>query len=268
MNIYTPQPEYRSRTLTRAAVTAYLEREAPDRIPMSDPEKMRRRDYSTLYVLGQSEGDYWIPRAIDRNRVQLDEYRDRQFVQSGWVPIEDLCRANFEATQYFGAGEWQFNSLFWFVASTTGGLKYFRRFFQSIPAWMANNASLPSAERTRALQIAIEKVQQTGDANLTLQEFLRLKRSQHNHPEIRSAMHSWEFVLNSLVESGELAANRGDGYRVLPRALITLDQYMIEERRISAQSRLQWTIGIAAALATLAAGLLPLLNQLFGTNAP
>lgn len=70
------------------------------------------------------------------------------------------------------------------------------------------------------------------------------------HPEHSLVLAQCEFILESFVESGELAKDGPLRYKVLPKALATLDNYDLEQRRHRTLQLLQ-LVGAAVAAGQL-----------------
>ncbi|WP_155808143.1 hypothetical protein [Bordetella petrii] len=240
--------------LIRKVLQRYFREPAPARIPLLGRDRLAERNYLTLYLVSQDEGAYWIPQRFQENAVVLAEYVDRNLTAESAVPIENLRRCSFEATRFYDRLEIKSSHLWWFLVRDLPLVRVLMLRWDSIAQWWANRAGLPSAQRTHALQVAVNKALADARATISARDCLGVEGRMLRTPAAARRIAEWNFVLRSLVHTGELEEANGD-YRVLPQALVSLDQYLIEERRQAAQRRLQTLLGFLSAISTIVAGL-------------
>lgn len=231
----------------RFALNRALERRSPDTIPLGPAERLRDRDYATTYIDGESMHKYWLVDGIQGNEVRLREIVDAGNPIEGSVQAQDLRRSDFRVIVYFKHLEWRFFSLYRYALFSIFGMVRLRVALDNLLQGIANRASLPTIERTKALQAAVDRAS-SGERSLNLSHVLPIEGRQHRHPGLEHAFHLHRFVLDSLVETGELKHSDVGMYEITPKALVTLDQYRMEERRIKAQGRAAFMTALLAAI--------------------
>lgn len=247
-----PYPKW----LMKFALGKALARPSPDHIPLGPASRLVGRNYATTYIDGATPERYWLADGIQGSTVELRNLENSHEPERGTADLKDLNRANFRIRVYREQLEWQFFSLYRYALFVVFGTPRLRVAVDSIRQKATNRASLPTIERTKALQIAIERTTERANATISVHSILPLHARQHRHPNLESAFRFHTFVLDSLVESGELRRVEYGRYEVLPKALVTLDRYLMEERRIKAQGRAAlWTALLAAVVSGLVSGI-------------
>ncbi|MDG9966917.1 hypothetical protein N7638_02625 [Achromobacter mucicolens] len=243
----------------RFALRRALQRRSPDQIPMGPAERLAERDYATTYIDGSSIEKYWLADMLDGDQLRLRQIEEGgDVVSSGEAKLRDLRHCNFRVIVYFKHMEWRFFSLYRYAFFSIFGMARLRVAFDNFLQIFTNRASLPTIERTKALQVAVDRVS-SGERSLTLSDILPIQGRQHRHPGLRNAFHFHAFVLDSLVETGEFKCNNLGLYEITPKALATLDQYRMEERRVKAQGRAAfWTALLAAIVGGVVSGIISL----------
>ncbi|WP_139026527.1 hypothetical protein [Achromobacter arsenitoxydans] len=253
-----PYPKW----LLKFALKRALARPSPDHIPTAPISRLASRDYATTYIDGASEERYWLVDAIQGDSVQLRDLEKLGEPVHGDAQLQDLRRSNFRVIRYFKHLEWQFDSLYRYALFSVFGMVRLRLALDGLLQQIANRASLPTLERIHALQVAVDRASR-GERHLTLRHILPIKGRQHRHPQLLAAFQFHQFVLDSLVASGEITPNSHDlgRYEITPQALVTLDQYRREERRIKAQAHAAlWTAVGAAIVGAVVTAILALKN--------
>ncbi|OMG88022.1 hypothetical protein [Achromobacter xylosoxidans] len=244
--------------LMKYALKKALARPSPDTIPLAPKSRLVGRNCATTYILGVSVERYWLIDKIDGEQVQLRDLESPGNPVPGSAKLRDMRRANVRVVVYFEQLEWEFNSLYRYAWFAFVGQLRFRATLDNVLQRLANRASLPTLERIHALEVACERASR-GEKNLTLRHILPIKGRQHGHPDLPNAFKFHQFVLDSLVHTGEIRELPNDlgNYEILPKALVTLEQYRREERRIKAQSNAAfWTAVAAVIIGAIAAAVI------------
>lgn len=235
--------------LLKFALGQALKRRSPDTIPTAPASRLSGRNYATTYIDGSTDERYWLVDGIDGMTVQLRDLTTPGEPVHGIADLRDLRRADFRVVLYFKQLEWQFNSLYRYALFSLFGTLRLRLALDELLQHISNRASLPTLERIHALQIAVDRASR-GERRMTLLHILPIKGRQYRHPQLLAAFQFHQFVLDSLVASGEIKLVGDDlgAYEITPQALVTLDQYRREERRIKAQTHAALWTAIGAAI--------------------
>lgn len=230
----------------RFALRRALKKPSPDRIPLGPISRLADRDYATTYIDGATGSKYWLVDGMKGAQLELRDLETPGKPENGIADLKNVARANFRVVVYFKHLEWHFQSLYRYAFFSVFGMVRVRVALDNFLQAIANRASLPTIERTKALQAAVDRAW-SGQSSLYLAEVVPIQGRRLRHPGLESAFHGHKMVLDSLVETGELRCELAGVYEITPKALVTLDQYKIEERRIRAQGRAAfWTALIAA----------------------
>lgn len=237
------------RLLLKFALKRALARPSPDSIPTAPISRLAGRDYATTYIDGATDDKYWLVDGIEGETVRLRDLETPGEPVPGTADLENLRRANFRVVLYFKQLEWRFNSLYRYTLFSLVGMVRLRVALDELLQHLSNRASLPTLERIHTLQIAVDRASR-GEKRMTLLHILPIKGRQHRHPQLPAAFQFHQFVLDSLVATGEIkpVPHELGVYEITPQALVTLDQYRREERRIKAQTHAALWTAIGAAI--------------------
>lgn len=242
--------------ILRFALRKALRRRSPDNIPIGPHERLAGRDYATVYIDNGTMEKYWLVDRIVGEDVELREIESPNEPVSGTAKVKDLRHSNFRVIVYFRHLEWRFFSMYRYALFSMFGMVRLRVAVDELLQKIANRASLPTIERTKALQKAVD-LASIGEDEILISHLLSIEGRQHRHPGLKEAFYFHRFVLESLVETGELKSTESGPYRITPKALATLDQYRREERQLKAQGRAAlWTALLAAIVGGVVSGIL------------
>ncbi|EJO30352.1 hypothetical protein QWC_17132 [Achromobacter marplatensis] len=233
-------------------------RPAPRVIPLGgNDEAIAARDYAQLQIEGRSQSiSFTFEKMLASDRAELTAYhqtrtgngiRSRRCI----AKIDAIARRNFLLTYYYKSLEFDFNNAAKFLLHR--GLQTHRFLVkkEAILQRLFNITRLPAEKRMRALRIAVRSFTETGVAEFSPVKLIRGNiRRVARHPSHANLMRQNCFILDSFIESGEIQKLDFYRYKVMPKALATLDNYALEKRRHATLKTLQF-IGVVVAAGQL-----------------
>lgn len=231
-------------------------RPPPDRISLSDRPTVRARDFTVVYL--SQETDRW--------QFFLDQVREKG-LEGVWfetntskpqpcsIPNSQIKYYRLSFQQYFGEMEIVTDSPGRYLTNNLLGFPYLVLARERIAQWLYERRDFARARRLKVLRMALERTMADTEYRLSAYNLMtelygpRWKRAR----SITAPYEYCEFLLASLQESGELE-KAGQGYRLTPKALVTLENYEEEDRRHEDNARIQRRIvWLTAAIMIIAA---------------
>lgn len=237
--------------LKRALVIA-LKKPAPNRIPMSVPEKVRARDYyTTMFEPGGDEGFLVDEVAGDQVRGRWVSFG--QAPREATIDLAELASMPLEIRQYLAELELKYSSPRIFVRYHRLRVPRLKLRYERLLNRLYARRMLLRAERTDLLRRLLDyDIKERGRMSV-----MALMRDLHgerwaSHPQALANYRYTELLLESLVQSGDVSNE--SGYRVEPKAIETLVKHDVEDRRHQDNRRLQrWVVGLTIVLALIGA---------------
>lgn len=238
----------------RRALAITTKKPAPDRIPLSVPEKVRARDYYTATfemvsgkrgflvdeVVGDDVSGRWVSHTAEPEAASIN--------------LAELAPLPLEIRQYFGELEIVYDSpreFWWHHHLRIPRLKLAR-------LWISNRIYarrlLLRADRMEILQRLLDYDIQERSRISTMDVMNDLHGPRWPaHPQAMAAYRYAELLLESLVQSGDLETDNGS-YRIKPKAIETIVRHDVENRRHRDNASLQrWVVILTVVLVAIGA---------------
>ncbi|PRY94045.1 hypothetical protein CLV74_101175 [Donghicola tyrosinivorans] len=240
---------YNIRILSRrAAIGLALKSPAPKIIPLSDPERLRARNYFTCRLTNDDRDEAFVAESLSQKGLQglwFDKRNERAEVS---LQNKFLPSLNFEVIHYAQELEIRYISSLDFLWSTLT-LKARRELAKHrFKIWAFSKAKLPREDRMEVLVWAYHWTLKKRDfrPTFTTHSFLLEKHGKlfYYHPQKEELTKYYRIVFESLVESGEFNREPNSSLvRLTPKALATLENYEESDRRHLDNLRQQRILG-------------------------
>lgn len=255
--------------IARAAIRVAFRRPSPDRITLSAPKALKNNFFhAQLGDRSKRAEPLFLARKLSAEGLEgvwfneerpLGEPGDPSCIP--WSQVESF--EELEITHYYKG----------FVIAKSSALQFLLYYFScwyvviymkdALTQALFNRRSLARRDRLKVLRLLVDQSLDKPDYQTSQFEVTKLLNGVRylRHPEGNRTTNHHRFVLDSLVESGELKRIE-HGYQITPKALATLSSYEEDERRHRSQIRTQIVlafltaalvvIGIAQVIATAA----------------
>lgn len=237
------------------AINLAMRKPAPDSIPISNMERVRKRDYFVV-TLGPEN---------DRNKFLIRQLTDDGF--SGlWfegagsrsternISYSELHNLNVLITHYFRTVEIRYYSPTEFVFKYLLGYQYTAYARAELGRYLFNLRSLDEKRRIHVLRVLLDSEINNNPVRSVLSlmsELYGVNWMQHRrHGQLYTY---YEMMLESLIISGDVRRNANRTIEITPQAINTIDAFAEEERRhngiVVGQRWMLW-VTIAVCIAT------------------
>lgn len=117
-----------------------------------------------------------------------------------------------------------------------------------VAQWLFNRRSLATADRIEMMRFLCGASMENPDfqANVRSRPTAVHGKRFWRHPDAVEHAHRERFLLDSLVDTGDLQDAQNGNYRVLPRMLASLEAIEGEDRRHRRSNRIQWLLFLVA----------------------
>ncbi|PDS99271.1 hypothetical protein CO659_00180 [Rhizobium sp. S9] len=236
---------------TERVIATTLGKKSPAEIPTSGERALQNDCYSS-YLLDEAGEARLSIREIDGNEVRGKWSLDGQnFTEDRAIPLSELPSYTLYVQHYYRG--WTFYSV---------GVPKFLRYRWSRWPWIRvkfdrflqsrfNKKELARKRRMDVLEYVLAETMKdrTFQTNATtLLTHLYSVRWVHR-PDKDELMNYYEFTLDALKDSGDLATTEHHGYRLTPKALNTVTAYVEDERRHNDNKKIQtWIVILTVAL--------------------
>lgn len=248
--------------VTRAAINFALRKPAPQRIPLSLPAAAGNDFYSVELLEPSSESRSAYVSARDGEHYRVIYFNEA--VGGGYEAIVLGHRVDafqFQARHYLRGYEFRSRSPLLFLFQQLVRYPNLLILQDRLAQFLFNRRKLTRHDRIEILRMFVTKTMTnpnySASATSLLQDLHSLRG--FSHPQGQEIMNYYRLVLQSFVESEDLALSN-HAYTLTGRGMHTLAQYELEERRFQesmGQQRLVGkltialiAVGIAQALAT------------------
>lgn len=234
--------------ISRYAIKRALKRAAPDTIPLTGIERLRRRNFYIVWLVDKGADTEFKVESIDTKGVAGYWATTGGAGNYTSIASKDIPHFDIKITHYAQELELKYESLIQFVWGTISfkaARSILKRRFR---VWAYSQKKLSRHDRLEVLTWAYEWTlgQDPTNANFTPVGFL-IHRHGHlilEHPELNQQKRYYQIVFKSLVESGDLIESSAGQFSLAPKSLATLDHYEESDRRhndnLRQQSRLGW----------------------------
>lgn len=229
------------------AIDVAMRRPAPRIIPLSDPDKMKNRDYFVLH-LGDNENPW---RFLVESKGKQGMYGrwyddDVQDGVSASIPAISLLEFSMHITQYFGELELRYRSCFKFLVYQFLQLPQIFLAAKKLSRFLFRQRKLRREDRIKVLQMIVDDAVQSAGRDAWTSAPLIMHMlygpNWYHHGDSERLGEYYRMLLDSLVASGDMERNLAS-YRLAPSAFATLAKYEEENRRHRDQVRQQKIIG-------------------------
>ena len=237
-----------------------LKKEAPDKTDWEN----RTSDYKIVgYGVPEHGNGY-----VQVQKIEMDQIVGRKEVGKvpgsyEWEPVDfDISGAPGELSiQHFYYGDSLIYTGYWSYLWGTISLLAIRRYLRfAISQRFFNARTRFRQDRIRILQELVDRDINAGDDNqfggfgrkkfdnfFLMAEFYGTRI--FNHPRFEQEQRRLELMLESLVESGEIAKDKdNDNYEIYPKSISTISNFEKEERRHKLKVLQNWLIVILTAI--------------------
>lgn len=226
--------------LYRSAVSLALRRKAPSRIPMSDPQKLRSRNYFTVSLGDNNDRRLFLVESIQDQGMSglwFDEHGTPYQASIGNLA---LCQFVFLASHYIREIELRYDSAIEFVLHQRLGWGWVKLAQYRFGKLLYNQTRLVRADRIKVLQHILEHTIADRDYRASDWEIMENLYGHRwvLHRDNLNLITYYSLVLDSLVETRDLV-EENNTYTVGPRAIDTLARHEEDERRHRDSSKLQ-----------------------------
>lgn len=225
-----------------------LKKPSPNKIPLSNPHKLRNRDYYTVNLTG-SNGSQYLAREISGNTISaLKLEPNSEIPEELQINLSSLKNAKIFITRYFAEFEYSYTSPIFFILKDHAIFHYVELILSRLKLKYYSTKNLYRADRIDVLRRMVDRDQDIGQQPISS---LRLMYDIHGvgwglHRNSESILFYYENLLESLADAGDLIKMQ-EGYRAAPQAMTTLARYEEEERRHRDQVTYQRTLAYLTA---------------------
>lgn len=246
--------------LVKAAIQRALNRKAPDTIPLSGMERLRRRDYYTARLRDDSTGENFSVTGVRQEGLDGYWFSGVGSGREASVPTRFIRSLRLEITHYAQELELRYDSpigFFWSALTFKARREVWRFRFR---VWAFSKKRLPRRDRMEILTWAYNWTLENESRRPSFSPLSFLIHKHGNliiyHPEKDRLMRYYRVVFESLVASGDLNDIKASwSFCLSPKALDTLDRYEETDRRHADNLRQQRILGwLTFALVLIGAG--------------
>ena len=238
----------------RRALLIVVEKPAPDSIPLSAREKVRKRDYYTAMFEQDVGNRGFLVDAVENHVVRGRWVSRSANPEPATIELIELTTVPLEIRQYLSELEIVYSSPREFVWHHYLHLPRLKLAKELASQWIYARKILLRADRIDILRRLLESDIQERDRISTMEMMNDLHgRRWPVHPQALAIYRYTELLLQSLAKSGDLEEQNG-AYRVLPKAIETIVIHEVEDRRHQGNVKLQlWVVGLTLVLAIIGA---------------
>jgi len=227
-----------------------VRRLAPSRIPMSNG-RLQSRNYYLIYLRHNGDGNSLDVTSVDHQGVvagKYCKYPDCDIYRSELcIPNKKINEYEFEIIAFIREIQLTYKSALVFLIHKYTFYPWITIYADRIRQFLFNQRNVSSQKRIKVLRHIIGKTLE--DPNYCFNQVgiaveIHGKRVVH-HPSWNLLIAQYRTLIDSLVDSGEIE-RKSSYYRILPRALKTLEEYEEEERKHTEQIRIQFLIAVIA----------------------
>lgn len=236
----------------RWIVLRLLKNKAPDSIPRSGD---RGRDVNCFTVILTEMDELWVlVDSADAEKINGREWDGNQFSTDIELDWKKIVWHQVQITHYYGLLEISYSGLEQYIRI---GLTQYTKLLvwaQRSRQYIYKNQRIAHLDRVGVLRFLVEERVQGRNQPSSAFSVTQAIHTQRvwGHPHGNRFRIYYDMVLQSLEQSGELTSNQPNRYTVSPKALTTLSEFELEERRHNDSHRtavwvmrLTWVVVIA-----------------------
>ncbi len=242
-----------------------LSHSCDSRIPRSGIEGTKVNCYTIM--VDKNKLPFLLVSGYREGRVVGKKWKSGRFSNPFEMDIEDIDIDSVRVTHYYGLHEVLYTSVFSLTWNYISKFKYIGMrisgVFNSMNQSIFNRRQLETKRRMELLEFMIKERFERGTVNVGIVELMTKLYSIRwlYHPSRQEQKNKLKFHLESLIESGDVIFDNGSSsYRVLGKAISTIERYEEEERRhtesVRTQKRMVALTFLIAILALVQSGLI------------
>jgi hypothetical protein len=248
----------RKEALYRWAMTLALRRPAPDRIPLSDYERVRARDYYSAHISDQDGKWHMLVRTIEPDGIAGLQHLGEKKLKDHKIASSDIACHNVLFSAYYAELEVRYTKPLRFILHYYFPLARISLIGKRVRRFLYRRTNLIRGERMRVLRLILDKHFDDPDYRASPDGLMTLLYGPRwgAHPKHLQLFFYYDMLLKSLAESGDMVKDNFS-YRVQPQAVRSVSEYEEEDRRhqdmLRLQRRIAWlTVALVAVGATQA----------------
>ncbi len=197
--------------------------------------------------------------SVDRYRIigrRLD--MNQSFTIFDGFSVDKIAQAEIEILHHYGIYDFVYHNIYsYFLLSYLGWDRLranYWNFKNTIAQWVFNLRRIDAGERYKLLKFLVLRL---GNRKFRVTDVMLLRYGRYifNRRDYRELAQETSVRLNYLVDTNELKVNTHGEYSVSGQGWKSISDYEENDRRITAESRIQWAlIVLSAAVALLTAG--------------
>jgi len=208
-----------------------LRKRAPDTIPRSG-EKGRKADCFSIVL--EQEGIPWVlADSVETLHLVGRTWSGASFSEQITVPWSRVNESDIRITHFYHLWDIKFSSITDYIRIHSTGYYRVLVWFRVSRQYIYNNIRITRLDRMEILRFVVEG--RIEDSSAKFSEFDLVNQFHTariwDHPAGGRTRRYYGLVLDSLATSGELEKPQSHEYIVSPKALTTLAEYELEERR-------------------------------------
>lgn len=241
------------------AICLAMRRPSPELIPLSGEDRIKSRNYNTVYLTDKYQEPTCYVISIKNNFAVAKWYNDvGQDPAEVCIPSRVMADFGIEIHSYLRSSEIHFRNSLVYMIFLFARIQNILLFIDAFAQFFYNRRPLIFRQRTEVLKIvynnyiagANDLPGGFGVTNLCNNMF---GSRFWKHPQKESIQKHYALILDSLVRTGDLEyGSFSTVYKLTPEGYKTLESTIIEERRISLQNSLQTTLVILTLCMTAA----------------
>ena len=221
------------RHLIRWATRLAMLRPAPDRIPLSNMERVRERDYFVVNLGPPDDPQRFLVREVLPDGLAGLWFQGNTSVsEPRTIPNTDLGQYDIRVTHYFGELELRYSSTVEFLLKHSIRYEYVPYLREQLGQYFFNKRKLDEKRRIQVLRLLIQSHLDDDPISSTMDIMSELygPRWRH-HPQQLQLYRYHDLMVRSFIEGGELVEEEQYVRRIAPQALNTIDAYDEAERK-------------------------------------
>lgn len=243
------------RLFYRRILRRILRRNAPSIIPRSGD---RGKAVDCFSVTLEKNDEPWVlVESVAKDHLSGRSWSGESFDEEVKVPWSEALDAQLRITHFYGLWDFKFSDIFDYIRVHSTGYYRLLVWMQLSRQYLYNNIRIARSDRMSVLRYLVEENLENPGTQFSA---FGLATSVHSsllwmHPSSTRIRRYYGMVLESLIDSGELSSPAANRFIVESRALTTLSEYELEERRHDdaqkTQRRIVWLtiIVVGAAVA-------------------
>lgn len=236
-------------SIKKGAIRKALKRAAPNTIPFSGLEKLKKRDYYTVRLFDKSTDTSFLVKGICDEGLKGYWFQGAgpEHGKCASIPNKYISSFDIKITHYAHELEIRYDTAIYFFLGTYT-FKALRAVLKHrFRVWAYSKRKLPRQDRVEVLTWAYGWTLDHDGANATFSPMTFLIHRHGpliaHHPELEQQKRYYRLILDSLIMSGDLEKSKYGQFCLAPKALATLDNYEETDRRHKDNLRQQRRLG-------------------------